>query len=57
MEYVEEGALSSFLKDFDTLPENLAAIYMKQILEGLSYLHKEGVIHRDLKGYVVSFFF
>ena len=51
MEYVEEGAFSNFLKDFDSLPEHLAAVYTKQILTGLAYLHREGVVHRDLKGY------
>ncbi len=52
MEYVEEGAFSNFLKDFDSLPEHLAAVYTKQILTGLAYLHREGVVHRDLKGYL-----
>jgi serine/threonine protein kinase len=52
LEYVENGSLSQIIKPnkFGAFPESLAAIYMKQTLEGLAYLHEQKVIHRDVKG-------
>lgn len=43
--------VSSFTKlRFGPLPERVLALYAKQILEGVAYLHLNRVIHRDLKG-------
>ena len=53
MEYADDGDLSSKIKDnikkhlqFD---ENTIWSILIQILEGLNYLHKSRIIHRDLK--------
>ena len=46
---MENGSLQSFLKSFGPLSEPLLASYVYQILQGLEYLHSNGVIHCDLK--------
>ena len=50
IEYVENGALASVVKKFGNFSEKLCLKYLVQVLEGLAYLHEQGVIHRDLKG-------
>jgi serine/threonine protein kinase len=50
MEYCENGSLQTILKKFGKFPESLVAVYISQVLEGLIYLHQQGVIHRDIKG-------
>ncbi|KAI8929841.1 kinase-like domain-containing protein [Entophlyctis helioformis] len=49
MEYCENGSLQETIKKFGNVPENLVSLYMKQVLQGLAYLHRQGVIHRDVK--------
>eukprot|EP00958_Prasinococcus_capsulatus_P019090 scaffold2299_cov359-Prasinococcus_capsulatus_cf.AAC.4 len=51
LEFVENGALSNSIKPtkFGAFPESLVALYAAQVLEGLAYLHTQGVIHRDIK--------
>ncbi|GAB4850652.1 MAP3K epsilon protein kinase 1 [Ancistrocladus abbreviatus] len=52
LEYVENGSLANIVKPnkFGPFPEQLVAHYIAQVLEGLVYLHEQGVIHRDIKG-------
>jgi serine/threonine protein kinase len=48
--FCENGSLHNIVKKFGKFPENLVAVYISQVLEGLVYLHDQGVIHRDIKG-------
>ncbi|XP_041663062.1 mitogen-activated protein kinase kinase kinase 1b [Cheilinus undulatus] len=50
MEYIPGGSIASILHRFGPLPERVLALYTHQILEGVTYLHLNRVIHRDLKG-------
>ncbi|KAJ4458589.1 putative Serine/threonine-protein kinase sepA [Paratrimastix pyriformis] len=50
LEFVENGSLQSLVKKFGRLPESLVSLYVAQTLNGLVYLHAQGVIHRDIKG-------
>ncbi|KAJ2847416.1 ATP binding, partial [Coemansia erecta] len=50
LEYVSGGSVSSALASFGMFPESLVRTYTAQILEGLVYLHEQGIIHRDIKG-------
>lgn len=48
--YCENGSLANMCKKFGKFPENLAAVYISQVLKGLAFLHDQGTIHRDIKG-------
>jgi len=49
MEYVSGGSIRHLLDKFGKFEENLVRLYTKQILEGLSFLHSNRIIHRDIK--------
>lgn len=50
MEFVPGGSLSSLVKSLDgPIAENVAKSYVRQTLQGLAYLHANGVVHRDVK--------
>lgn len=50
LEYISGGSLASHIKRNGGLPETEARTYIAQCLDGLSYLHDRGIIHRDIKG-------
>eukprot|EP01059_Diplonema_ambulator_P008187 TRINITY_DN1772_c3_g1_i1.p1 TRINITY_DN1772_c3_g1~~TRINITY_DN1772_c3_g1_i1.p1 ORF type:complete len:656 (+),score=167.54 TRINITY_DN1772_c3_g1_i1:41-1969(+) len=51
LEYVSGGALSSILQQLPDgcLPLEVAKIYTSHIVQGLVYLHKNNIAHRDIK--------
>jgi len=50
MEYLSGGDLQSYLNDRnDFLGEEEIKEIMRQIVDGVAYLHKFGILHRDLK--------
>ncbi len=49
MEYGEAGSLLRAMRRFGQFPEALVAVYIRQVLQGLEYLHAQGTIHRDIK--------
>ncbi|EGR27766.1 hypothetical protein IMG5_189670 [Ichthyophthirius multifiliis] len=50
MEQMSGGSISSMLKQYGSFDEEVIKIFVKQIVQGLSYLHSLGVVHRDIKG-------
>ncbi|XP_035249269.1 mitogen-activated protein kinase kinase kinase 2 [Anguilla rostrata] len=50
MEYMPGGSIKDQLKSYGALTENVTRKYTRQILEGVSYLHSNMIVHRDIKG-------
>ena len=46
-EFVPGGSIASLVKRFGAFPEDVVRKYTREIVEGLSYLHANGVIHRS----------
>ncbi|KAF9265418.1 Pkinase-domain-containing protein [Marasmius fiardii PR-910] len=50
LEYVPGGSVTALLRNYGAFEETLVKNFVRQILQGLSYLHERGIIHRDIKG-------
>lgn len=50
LEYVPGGSVAGMLNSYGQLHEPLIRSFVRQILDGLSYLHGKDIIHRDIKG-------
>lgn len=46
LEYVPGGTIATLLHKFGRFREEITKSFIKQILEGLDYLHANGIIHR-----------
>lgn len=49
MPYCESGSLNSLLQEKDSFSEEEIAKVMAQVGEGLAYLHKNEILHQDIK--------
>jgi mitogen-activated protein kinase kinase kinase len=50
LEYVAGGSVATMLVNYGSLGEQLISNFVRQILQGLTYLHSKDIIHRDIKG-------
>ena len=48
-EYCQGGSLAALLEHGRIEDEGILQVYTLQMLEGLAYLHSQGVVHRDIK--------
>lgn len=49
LEYISGGSIGSVLRKHGKFEEPVVSSLTHQTLEGLAYLHNEGILHRDLK--------
>ncbi|KAJ4293027.1 mitogen-activated protein kinase kinase kinase [Collariella sp. IMI 366227] len=49
LEYIPGGSIGSCLRKHGKFDEPIVASLTRQTLSGLAYLHREGILHRDLK--------
>jgi serine/threonine protein kinase len=49
VEYCNGGSIKQLIDRFSAFDEKLIKLYVRQILEGLVYLHDLGIVHRNIK--------
>ena len=49
MEYCQEGSMANLLEYGPITDEAVIQVYTLEMLEGLAYLHSQGIAHRDIK--------
>ena len=49
LEFVAGGSTANLLKRYGAFEESVVSAYISQMLQGLSYLHSQGVVHQDIK--------
>jgi mitogen-activated protein kinase kinase kinase len=49
LEYISGGSVGSCLRKHGKFEETVVSSLTRQTLQGLAYLHREGILHRDLK--------
>lgn len=49
LEYISGGSVGSCLRKHGKFEEKVVSSLTRQTLAGLAYLHREGILHRDLK--------
>ena len=47
------GTISNILQSYGRFKEEVIKRYMKQLFEGVEYIHSKLLIHRDIKGLCV----
>jgi mitogen-activated protein kinase kinase kinase len=50
LEYVPGGSVTALLRNYGAFEEPLVKNFVRQILQGLNYLHERDIVHRDIKG-------
>lgn len=54
MEFCPEGTLEQLVSSTEAgLPEELIRRYTRQLLEAVAVLHRNGIVHRDIKGCII----
>lgn len=56
LQYVSGGTIGSSLRKYGKFKEEVTKYFTGQILEGLSYLHAQGIIHRVMSSFTSSEF-